>query len=147
MSIKDSLKGRKYKLLLLIGKPGSGKSKYLLNYSKENGIPILDFDTILGQTIPKDKNINYIYDFVRGFLESYSPDEILIDKKAILYDKNSKIDLLDFLMELSTKKIVIATWNGYIDHEKNELVHVCDKLQKDFTYDLDKLDIKYIELK
>ena len=147
MSIKDSLKGRKYKLLLLIGKTGSGKSKYLLNYSKENGIPILDFDTILGQTIPKDKNINYIYDFVRGFLESYSPEEILIDKKAILYDKNSKIDLLDFLMELSTKKIVIATWNGYIDHEKNELVHVCDKLEKDFTYDLDKLDIKYIELK
>ena len=94
MSIKDSLKGRKYKLLLLIGKPGSGKSKYLLNYSKENGIPILDFDTILGQTIPKDKDINYIYDFVRGFLESYSPEEILIDKKAILYEEGTNIDFV-----------------------------------------------------
>ena len=147
MDIKESLKGKKHKLLLLVGKPGSGKSKFLDNYSKENGIPVLDFDTILGQTIPKDKDANYVYDFIRGFLESYSPDEILLDKKAILYNKDSKIDLLDFLLELSTNKIVISTWNGYIDHEKGQLVHVCNKLEKDFISDLSKLDITYMELK
>ena len=87
MDIKESLKGKKHKLLLLVGKPGSGKSKFLDNYSKENGIPVLDFDAILGQSIPKDKDLNYVYDFIRGFLESYSPDEILLDKKAILYNK------------------------------------------------------------
>ena len=34
----------KHKLLLIIGKPGSGKSKFLHNYSKEKGIPILDLE-------------------------------------------------------------------------------------------------------
>ena len=78
------------------------------------------------------------------FLDTYKPEQVLIDKKAILYNKDSKIDLLDFLKELSLKKIVIATWNGYTENGK--LVHVCDKLQKDFEYDLSD-DYAYIELK
>lgn len=81
MQVVDELQRKKYKLLLLIGRPGSGKSKYLNNYSKEKGIPILDFDSILGKQIPEGKDANYIYDFIRGFLETYKPEEILIDKK------------------------------------------------------------------
>lgn len=140
-----NLSGKKYKLLLLIGRPGSGKSKCLANYSKEKGIPILDFDQILGKQIPQGKDSNYVYDFIRGFLKTYKPEEILIDKKAILYQKDSDIDLLDFLKELSEQKTVIATWNGYTENGK--LIHVCNKLEKDFEYDLDTIDCAYMELK
>ena len=66
MQLENELRGRKYKLLLLIGRPGSGKSKFLHNYSKEKGIPILDLDTILGKQIPEGKDSNYVYGFVRG---------------------------------------------------------------------------------
>lgn len=145
MQVVDELQRKKYKLLLLIGRPGSGKSKYLNNYSKEKGIPILDFDSILGKQIPEGKDANYVYDFIRGFLETYKPEEILIDKKRILYQNDSPIDLLDFLKELSTKKTVITTWNGYT--KDNKLVHVCEALNREIEYDLDSIDCAYLELK
>lgn len=145
MQTLKELQKRKYKLLLLIGRPGSGKSKFLHNYSKEKGIPILDLDNILGKQIPEGKDVNYVYDFIRGFLETYTPEEILIDKKKILYQKDSKIDLLDFLKELSTKKTVITTWNGYTQNGK--LIHVCEALNTEVEYDLSTMDCAYMELK
>lgn len=145
MRLLSELKNKKYKLLLLIGLPGSGKSKFLHNYSKDTGIPILDFDQILGKSIPEDKDADYVYNFVRDFLKTYTKDEILIDKKRILYQKDSKIDLLDFLKELSTKKVVITTWNGYTTDDK--LVHVCTELNTKVEYDLATLDCSYMELK
>lgn len=144
MQLLNALKKKKYKLLLIIGRPGSGKSKYLQNYSKQVGIPILDLDFILGKQLPEGKDSDYVFDFLNGFLDTYKPEQVLIDKKAILYNKDSKIDLLDFLKDLSLKKTVIATWNGYTENGK--LIHVCDKLQKDFEYDLSD-EYAYIELK
>ncbi|MBQ9900311.1 MAG: BREX-3 system P-loop-containing protein BrxF [Acholeplasmatales bacterium] len=144
MQLLNALKKKKYKLLLIIGRPGSGKSKYLQNYSKQVGIPILDLDFILGKQLPEGKDSDYVFDFLNGFLDTYKPEQVLIDKKAILYNKDSKIDLLDFLKDLSLKKTVVATWNGYTENGK--LIHVCDKLQKDFEYDLSD-EYAYIELK
>lgn len=145
MQIVQELQQKRYKLLLLIGKEGSGKSKFLDNYSKEKGIPVLDLDSILGNKIPEDKDATYVYDFIKGFISTYSKDEILLDKKSILYQKNSGIDLLDFLKELSLNKTIIATWNGYT--RDNKLYHICSKLNQTIEYDLTKIDCAYIELK
>jgi adenylate kinase family enzyme len=136
---------KKHKLLLLIGRPGSGKSKFLYNYSKEKGIPILNLDNILGEKIPEGKDANYVYAFTQGFLSTYTPEEILLDKKKILYQKDSDIDLLDFLRELSQSKTVVATWNGYTENGK--LIHVCDAIGRTIEYDLAQIDCEYIELK
>lgn len=144
MQLLDELKQKKYYLLLIIGRPGSGKSKYLHNYSKQVGIPVLDLDFILGKEIPAGRDSSYVYDFLNGFLDTYKPDQVLIDKKAILYHKNSKIDLLEFLKSLSRHKTVIATWNGYT--EDGKLVHLSLNNEKDFEYDLSD-DYAYIELK
>ncbi len=143
--MKKNAFDKKHKLLLIIGRAGSGKSKYLNNYSLEKGIPILNFDSILGKEIPEGKDQNYVYDFIRNFLSTYKPEEILLDKKHILYQKDSNIDLLDFLKELSKQKTVIATWNGYI--ENNKLIHICDALNGiTKEYDLDTLDCGYLEI-
>ena len=136
---------KKHKLLLLIGRPGSGKSKFLYNYSKEKGIPILNLDNILGEKIPEGKDANYVYAFTQGFLSTYTPEEILLDKKKILYNKDSEIDLLDFLRELAQSKTVVATWNGYTENGK--LIHVCDAIGTTIEYNLAEIDCEYIELK
>ena len=145
-NITDALKAKKYKLLLIIGRPGSGKSKFLNNYSEDKGIPILDLDNILGKQIPEGKDANYVYGFIQGFISTYKPEEILLDKKRILYQENSDIDLLDFLKELSLQKTVITTWNGYTTKD-GKLIHVQNAIGKTKEYDLASIDCAYIELK
>ena len=46
----EELNNAKHKLLLIIGTPGSGKSKIIREYSQETGIPILDLDKIFCNT-------------------------------------------------------------------------------------------------
>lgn len=135
---------REHKLVLVIGKPGSGKSRVLQNYSKDCGVPILNLDQILGTSIPEDRDVNYIYNFIKGFFKTYTTNVVLLDKKHILYKESSSFDLLSYLLELSQIKTLIATWNGYI--EDGKLIHL-DKQQKiDTEYELASIDAEIIEL-
>ena len=144
MQFKETVKGKKYHLMLIIGRPGSGKSKFLHNYSKDNGIPVINLDEILGTKIPEGKTNQYVYGFLDGFLKTYTPDEILIDKKNIIYDKSSNIDLLKFFEILAKDKTVITTWTGYTKDGK--LYHLNKNQEVDYEYNISDLDFSYMEL-
>ena len=105
------------KLTLIIGKPGSGKSKMIREYSQETGIPIIDMDKIFINTAP-DQLMNEM----KNFLKTYHQKVLLLDNKKILYTKNSEIDLMAFLQEISKDIPVVATWNGKI--ENGEVYHI-----------------------
>lgn len=125
------------KLILIIGKPGSGKSKLINEYSKDTGVPILNFDQIF-----KD-DANDIENVMNDFLGNYDKDVLLIDNKRVLYAKDSTIDMLSFLKELAKKITVVATWNGTI--EDNKLVHIRSKLPANLEYTIEDENIKFIK--
>ena len=130
--LKDAIekaKENENKLILIVGLPGSGKSKLIHEYSKDSGIPILDLDNIF-----KDTN-NNIAEVMDNFLVTYNKDVLLLDNKKILYTKDSNIDMLSFLKNLAEKLVVVATWNGKVDN--NKLIHIRSKLPTDLTYSLD----------
>lgn len=133
----EELENAEHKLLLIIGQPGSGKSKLIRKYSEETGIPIIDLDKIFMNT-PPEKMVNEM----KQFLTTYHQKVLLIDNKKILYAKKSNIDLLAFLKELSENIIVIATWNGKI--EDGQLFHFCNDAPEDLIYSVEKEDFKYI---
>ncbi|WP_278453313.1 BREX-3 system P-loop-containing protein BrxF [Thomasclavelia spiroformis] len=123
--LKDAIekaKENENKLILIVGLPGSGKSKLIHEYSKDSGIPILDLD---------------------NFLVTYNKDVLLLDNKTILYAKDSNIDMLSFLKNLAEKLIVVATWNGKVDN--NKLIHIRSKLPTDLTYSLDNEQLTIIQ--
>lgn len=138
----EAIKDAKYKLLLIIGQPGTGKSKLIHDYASETGNPILDLNAIFGEEVPEGSDSQYITNFMEGFLATYTPEVLLLDNKRVLYSKNSKIDLLSFLKNISEKKVVVATWNGMIEDEN--LVHIRSKVGQDLTYPLDTLECEYI---
>lgn len=133
----NELNDAKHKLLLIIGAPGSGKSKVIREYSQETGIPIIDLDKIFINT-PS----NQLMDEMKNFLSTYHQKVLLLDNKKILYSKNSTIDLLAFLKEISTSIPVIATWNGKI--EDGQVFHFRKDAPEDLIYSVDKEDFKYI---
>lgn len=138
--LKDAIKKAKEnenKLILIVGLPGSGKSKLIHEYSKDSGIPILDLDTIFKNT---NNNITEVMD---NFLVTYNKDVLLLDNKKILYAKDSNINMLSFLKSLAKKIVVVATWNGKVDN--NKLIHIRSKLPTDLTYSLDNEQFTIIQ--
>ena len=109
----DELNDAKYKLLLIVGEPGSGKSKIIREYSQETGIPMIDLDKIFVNT-PSDQLMNEM----KNFLKTYNQKVLLLDNKKTLYAKDSKIDLMEFLKEISLSIPVVATWNGHIENQQ-----------------------------
>ena len=132
----EELSDAKHKLLLIIGQPGSGKSKMIRHYSEETGIPIVDLDKIFINN-PSEQLMHEM----KNFLSTYHQKVLLLDNKKILYAKNSQIDLLAFLKELSEDIIVVATWNGKI--EDGQLFHFCKDAPEDLIYSVEKEDFKY----
>ena len=138
--LKDAIekaKENENKLILIVGLPGSGKSKLIHEYSKDSGIPILDLDNIFKDTT------NNIAEVMDNFLVTYNKDVLLLDNKKILYAKDSNIDMLSFLKNLAEKLIVVATWNGKVDN--NKLIHIRSKLPTDLTYTLDNEQLTIIQ--
>lgn len=133
----NELEDAKHKLLLIIGQPGSGKSKLVREYSQETGIPIVNLDTIFANT-PSDQLMREM----KNFLSTYHQKVLLLDNKKILYAKNSQIDLLAFLKEISEDIIVVATWNGKI--EDGQVFHFRENAPEDLIYSVDREDFKYI---
>lgn len=127
----------KYKLLLIVGAPGSGKSKIIREFSQDTGIPIIDLDKIFTNTSP-DQLMNEM----KNFLKTYNQGVLLLDNKKILYDKNSTIDLMEFLKEVSLNIPVVATWNGKI--EDGQLFHIRKDALEDLIYPVNDEDFKYI---
>ncbi len=133
----NELEGKQYKLLLVIGNPGSGKSKLVREYSEETGIPIVDLDMVFMHT-PVDSLMKEM----KNFIKTYHQKVLLLDNKKILYAKDSGIDLLAFLKEVSKDIIVVATWNGRI--EDGQLFHFNKDCPEDLIYSVEKEEFKYI---
>lgn len=130
----DELKKDNKKLLLVIGQPGSGKSKLLREYSEETGHPIVDVDKLFAH-VPADQILKEMKDF----LSNYHHEVLLLDRKNLIV--NSDIDLLEFLKELSQHVYIVTTWNGKV--EDGQLFHF-NKTNDDLIYPVDQDTFSYI---
>lgn len=120
------------KLVLIVGKPGSGKSKIIHEYSKNTGIPIVDFSRVFANNTKDTLNT------MDEFLKNYRFDVLLIDNKTALYARSEE-DLKDILDEISKKVVVVSTWNGFI--ENGQLTHIVNN--KETSYPIDG-SFKYV---
>lgn len=130
----EELKKDNKKLLLVIGQPGSGKSKLLREYSQESGDPIVDVDKLFAH-VPADQILKEMKDFI----QNYHHEVLLLDRKNLII--NSDIDLLEFLKELSKDVFIVTTWNGKV--EDGQLFHFNNN-SDDLIYSVDQDTFAYI---
>jgi hypothetical protein len=103
-----------YKLVLLVGASGSGKTAVLQVVSEKCNAPLKNINLELSQRLldlaPKKRPLKII-ESIDGIVGSLA-SPLILDNLEILFDKSLKLDPLRLLQDMSRNKIVLASWNG-----------------------------------
>lgn len=130
--IKDSLKaaeGLYYRLVLLVGETGSGKTNVLRNIAEDFGTSVINVNLALSSELldltSRQRSLR-LPGILEEVVKGKRPDArtpplapapsflapVILDNTEILFDKDLKQDPLRLLQGISRNRTVVASWNG-----------------------------------
>ncbi len=132
-------------LVLIVGQPGSGKSKLLRELATMRGWEYVDCNALLTEEflelIPKVRSQEAPV-IMGKILADKDADVILLDDMQVLFAPVLKIDPLQLIKQLSKKQTILAAWPGEFDGN-NLLFHQIGQ-KDDQTYKAS--NVRIIEL-
>ncbi|MEW6624171.1 MAG: BREX-3 system P-loop-containing protein BrxF [Bacillota bacterium] len=138
------LNSQYYKLILLVGKTGSGKTRMLKYLAASTGRTVLDLNIELSKmlkSIPKNERCLYVQDFLDEILRQTNGRPVFLDNTEILFSSHLQIDPIGTLKNSSRYYPLVAAINGFIDN--NRLIYA-DRNHPDYiTYKVDELKCRY----
>jgi Cdc6-like AAA superfamily ATPase len=133
-----------YKLILLVGKAGSGKTAVLKDVAEELDVPVININLSLSEQLveltPKQRSLR-ISKILEDIIDKNSSIQIL-DNIELFFDKRLKLDPLRILQKISRNYVIIASWNGYL--EDGKLIYAEPGHVEYRSYDID--DILIVEM-
>jgi hypothetical protein len=111
----QTVKGDQERLVVIVGKPGSGKSKMMRELATNRGWKYVDCQTLvtadLLEVVPKarPREAPHILD---ELLASEKAEIILLDGIQLLFTPLLNLDPLALLRQLSKKYLIVAAWPG-----------------------------------
>lgn len=118
MPAVDQAAARYYKLVLVVGRSGSGKTNLLKKICGEMQIPLINLGTGLSQKLlpltNRERKLK-AYEIVSGLIDSQSATQLAIDNTEIIFDPSLMINPLGLLHSLSRTRLLIWSWNGEIE--------------------------------
>jgi predicted ATPase len=104
------------KLVLLIGKPGFGKTALLQALGKNRGATPLNIGSALGSrlaAIPQKQRPLQTNTILRQLADQHAVgDLVLLDNIELLFDRTLQLDPLDLLKRHAHARRVVAVWPG-----------------------------------
>lgn len=108
------------KLLLLVGMPGSGKSKVLRELAGDNRFRVVDFQFLLTneliETLPQDRQ-EEAPRLIGEQLEALDVEVIVLEGVEMLFRPVFCLDPLPLLRELSKNRCIVAAWPGRLEDD------------------------------
>ena len=108
-----------HRLLILIGKSGSGKTEILKDVSTRIDLNVLNLSKELAhrmlQLTEKQRPLK-ASKIVKDIIDSQSQDTLLIDNIELLFDVSLKIDPMKLIKGMSRNKTLIVSWSGHVDN-------------------------------
>ena len=133
-------------LVLLVGRPGSGKSKLLRELSTIRGwqyVNCRDFLTEeLLEMVPKVRAME-APGLIMKTLDALKADVIVLDDMQALFAPVLQVDPLQLLKQLGRKFSLVAAWPGEFDGDRLKIASVGQAEQR--VYDAKGLTIIQIE--
>lgn len=117
----ESLEGSTNKLLIVTGKPGSGKSKVLREAADEKGWDYVDCRLLITEEflelLPAERQ-EKAAEIMGEILAGYNSQVFLLDRVQTFFVPVFHIDVADLLNKLSEKFTIVVAWPGYVDKEQ-----------------------------
>ncbi|BBM69554.1 ATPase AAA [Rhodothermus marinus] len=106
-----------YRLVLLVGPMGSGKTSVLQEVSKRVTVPLVNVNLELARRLleisPQQRPFK-VQKLLADIISEIKGDVALLDNLELLFDVHLNQDPLRLLQQLSRNKTIVATWNGAV---------------------------------
>ena len=111
-------KNQYYKLLLLVGISGSGKTTILRQIAQKENYQYINLNYELSRQLidfPGEEQNRLIEREVEAIINSSPKDTLLLDNIELIFAKDFNLNPLQMLKSQSRKKTLIVGWNGEYD--------------------------------
>lgn len=113
-----------YRLLLIAGRHGTGKTRLLKELSRQQNLPYLNLNLHLSQHLldltTKERPLR-VRRILAQIIDGYLEPTLIVDNIELLFDPSLQQEPLALLQELSRNKSLIIAWGGGYD-EKNQVL-------------------------
>ncbi len=114
-----AVKGKKQRLVVVTGNPGSGKSKVLREAATKKKWDYVDCRTLVSEEIiellPAMRSAK-APGIMSDLLEQYDSEVILLDRVQTFFTPVLQLDPLALLRSLSEKYTLVVAWPGYFEN-------------------------------
>lgn len=110
----QAAEGLYYRLVLLVGGTGSGKTSVLRDIADDFGTSVININLSLSREL-LELTVNQRSLRLPGILDhiiNKAQSSVVLDNIEILFDKDLKQDPLRLLQGISRNRSVLASWNG-----------------------------------
>ena len=107
------------KLLLIVGVPASGKSRFLRRVGDETGWPIVNIGKEVSQrllALTKRQRRIKAEEVVADVLDSAGSQQLCIDNTEVLFDPSLAVNPVALFTNLSRNRLLVASWNGRLEN-------------------------------
>jgi len=111
--------GLHYRLVLIVGPEGSGKTTVLQEIEARTGTPLINVNLELSKRmldLTERQRILCVFRLLDELTNHTANEIILLDNLEILFDVTLKQDPLQLLTKLSRNHTVVAAWNGLVEN-------------------------------
>lgn len=113
-----------YRLVIIAGVPGSGKTVMTQSLSSAHGYPIINVNLELSKRLldlSRVQRSRQAEKILKEVIANITGDVVILDNIELLFDTALELDPLRLLQGASRNRTIVATWNGSLNN--NTLVY------------------------